>query len=73
MKLTNHLLSLDREEDTMGARSKLNSASLNACLLIAGTVGILAGSWTVFAIALAGVVATRIISGSIRLTPTNRK
>ncbi len=57
----------------MNARWKLNSASLNTALLVAGTVGILTGSWTVFAIALAGVVATSVISGSIRLTPTNRK
>jgi hypothetical protein len=51
----------------MGARKKLNAAYLNGALLLAGTAGILSGSWTVFAVALSGVVITSIISGAIRL------
>ncbi len=57
----------------MGARGKLNAAHVNGALAIAGAVGLLTGSWTVFAIALAGVVATNILSGSIRLGPSSRK
>jgi hypothetical protein len=64
---------LNRKEDIVGARSKLNGAYLNGALLIAGTAGILSGSWSIFGIALAGLLASSIISGSIRLPSSRRR
>jgi hypothetical protein len=51
----------------MGARSKLNGAYLNGALLIAGLVGGVTGSWALFGVALAGLLVSDIVSGSIRL------
>jgi hypothetical protein len=57
----------------MSARKKLNAAYLNGALLLAGAAGILSGSWSVFAVAFAGVVIGNIIAGSIRFGSSNRK
>ena len=50
----------------MSARNKLNVATVNGCLLIAAFVGTMAGSWAVFLLALAALVAGGIASGDIR-------
>jgi hypothetical protein len=42
------------------------------CLLMAGLVGLLMGSWTWFALAAVACVAASIHSGGIRLRPTGR-
>jgi hypothetical protein len=56
----------------MNARKKLNSAHANGALLVAGLIGGLAGSWAVFAMALAGLVLTKILGGDIRLSRRRR-
>jgi hypothetical protein len=50
----------------MGARNKLNASYANGALLIAGAIGVLAGSWPIFAITLGCVLATSFIAGDIR-------
>ena len=50
----------------MGAKSKLNGAYLNGALLIAGTVGLISGSWTVFVVCLVLLVLSSILAGEIR-------
>jgi hypothetical protein len=50
----------------MGARRKLNSAFFNGSLLIAVFIGILAGSWLVFGVALVVMLAINLHSGEIR-------
>lgn len=51
----------------MGARKKLNSASLLGSLLLAGIAGLATGSLTVFLIAAVALVALSIHAGDIRL------
>jgi hypothetical protein len=51
----------------VNARQKLNSGHINGALIVAGLIGGLAGSWTIFGLALAGLVVTKLISGDIRL------
>lgn len=53
----------------MGARQKLNHAAINGCALLAAAIGMLSGSWLVFAIAVAVAVALCVFSGDIRLKP----
>jgi hypothetical protein len=50
------------------ARHKLNSANVLGCLLIAGVVGGMTSSWTVFLITAIVLVALALNSGDIRLT-----
>ncbi len=50
----------------MNARTKLNVAALNGCLLLAALVSTLARSWAIFLLALAALVAGGIASGDIR-------
>ncbi|CAN5849604.1 hypothetical protein BH23PLA1_BH23PLA1_26170 [soil metagenome] len=50
----------------MGARSKLNVAYAQGCLILAAVVGILAESWTVFAVVLAVLVVGCVLAGEIR-------
>ena len=57
----------------MSVRHKLNSANMCFCLLMAGLVGLLMGSWTWFALAAVACVAASIHSGGIRLRPTGRR
>jgi len=56
----------------MHARQKLNRAAINACILLAGIIGLMAGSWVAFLIALAVAAALAAYSGDIRLRPRNR-
>ena len=51
----------------MGARKKLNSAYLTGSVLVAGLIGYTAGSWGVFVLALAVLVASNLVSGDVRL------
>jgi hypothetical protein len=54
------------------ARHKLNSATIHGALVIAGIVALLIGSWPVFLVVLAVLVATAIHSGDIRIGPRRR-
>ena len=56
----------------MSARHKLNAANFYGGLLVAGTVGLLSRSWTLFALAAVVIVATSVHSGDIRLKPRPR-
>ena len=51
----------------MSARHKLNSAYLNGALGVAALIGAVTGSWGVFWLASAVLVASSIHSGDIRL------
>ena len=55
----------------MGARQQLNRAFFNGSLLLAAAAGALTGSWLVFGLALAVLVAGNLYAGEIR--PTRRK
>jgi hypothetical protein len=57
----------------MSARSKLNAAHMNGALLVAGLVGGLVGSWSVFGLALAGLLVSQLVSGGIRLQKRGRR
>ena len=50
----------------MGAKQKLNAAHLNGALLVAGLAGLLTGSWPVFLVAFAALVAGDHLAGNIR-------
>jgi hypothetical protein len=56
----------------MNARRKLNSGHLNGALLVAGLIGGLSGSWTIFGLAVVGLVFTKLVSGDIRLSGRKR-
>jgi hypothetical protein len=56
----------------MNAREKLNGAHVNGALLVAGLIGGLTGSWTIFGLALAGLVITKLIGADIRLQGRKR-
>ena len=56
----------------MHARQKLNRAAINACILMAGVIGLLAESWVAFLVALAVAAALAAYSGDIRIGPQNR-
>ncbi len=53
----------------MGARQKLNVAYFHGCLLVSGLVGLVAGSWTMFWLALVVTVVACCHSGEIRHRP----
>jgi hypothetical protein len=50
----------------MSAKHKLNSAHFLGALLLASLAGGLAGSWSVFLVALAGLLLAGIVAGDIR-------
>ena len=52
------------------ARTKLNIAYLNGCLLLAGFFGLGTQSWAVFLALAAFFVACALAMGEIRLRPT---
>ena len=49
------------------AKQKLNGSYVHGALIIAGVLGAISGSWTIFLIAAGVLVATSIHDGSIRL------
>lgn len=51
----------------MGARQKINRAAINGCLLAAGVLGYLSGSWLVFIASLAVTLALAWHAGDIRM------
>jgi hypothetical protein len=57
----------------MGAREKLNSASLYGILVIAGLAGLLTRSWGVFFLLAAALTMGAILGGDIRLVPQPRR
>lgn len=50
----------------MGARQKLNQASVNGALAIAALIGALTHSWTVFVLAALLAAGTSLYGGGIR-------
>ena len=50
----------------MSARKKLNIAFVNGSLVVAAAIGLLAGSWPVFWVALAVLLGANIYRGDIR-------
>ncbi len=57
----------------MGARQKLNAAYLHGCLIVAGLVGLVGQSWTLFWLALVASFALCCHSGEIRHRPDPRR
>ena len=55
----------------MAARAQLNRAFFNGSVLLAAAAGALTGSWLIFGLALAILVAGNLYAGEIR--PTRRK
>jgi hypothetical protein len=51
----------------MTARGKLNRAFFNGSLLLSVGVGVLTGSWWIFGLTLAGLLALNLASDEIRL------
>jgi hypothetical protein len=56
----------------MGARAKLNRAFFNGSLLLACVAGAVTGSWLVFGLALAALVAVNIATSEIRFSKRQR-
>ena len=56
----------------MGARQKLNAAHIFGCIIIAAMFGGVTGSFVVFVIAAAVLIAGSIESGGIRLKPRQK-
>ena len=54
------------------ARKKLNIAYFNGCLLVAVLLGMIAGSWAVFWVALVVTLVFGVYSGEIRLVAGKR-
>ena len=50
----------------MGAKHKLNAAYTGGALLVAGLLGWLTGSWVVFLVALAVLLALSCYTGDLR-------
>jgi ABC-type antimicrobial peptide transport system permease subunit len=50
----------------MGARTKLNSASVNGAIVVAALIGYATGSWDIFWLALLVLMASSLYSGAIR-------
>jgi|HubBroStandDraft_4_1064222.scaffolds.fasta_scaffold277835_4 hypothetical protein len=50
----------------MTARNKLNDAYFNGCLLVAGLLGLVLRSLTIFVMALIALVIGNLCSGGIR-------
>jgi hypothetical protein len=57
----------------MSARSLLNAASINGCLITAAVLGLLTGSAFVGLCVFAACIAVAFIGGEIRLAPDRRK
>jgi hypothetical protein len=56
----------------MGARAKLNSVYLTGSLVIAGVLGAVSESWTVFAVAAVVLVGCSVHDRGIRLKGRRR-
>jgi len=50
----------------MNARQKLNGAYVNGSMLMASVAGLLSGSWVIFLVALAALLAGNVCIGAIR-------
>ena len=50
----------------MSARTKLNAAYFNGCLIVSAVIGLVAQSWGAFLIALAITCACGLYGGDIR-------
>jgi hypothetical protein len=58
---------------TRGARQKLNSIYLTGAAIVAGFVGLIFKSVTIFIICFGGIVAAMFHDGSFRPKPTRRR
>lgn len=50
----------------MGAKKKLNSANVVGALMVSALIGMLFGSWAIFAITSGVLVASGLYNGDIR-------
>lgn len=50
----------------MGAKQKLNAASVNGALFVAGVIGIAFESWGIFLLAFLIFLGTSVMAGEIR-------
>lgn len=57
----------------MSARTKLNIAALNGCLIVAAVLGLAFDSWFVFVVVAAVLVAADFHSGLIRPEASRRR
>jgi len=57
----------------LGARTKINGSCVLGSLTIAGLIGGLTASWTIFAVAGAVLIATSVYAGDIRLRKRGRR
>ncbi len=55
----------------MGARTKLNNVHVGGSIVLAGLVGIVTGSWLIFAVTGATLIASGVYLGNIR--PNGKK
>jgi hypothetical protein len=60
------------KEEILNARNKLNTAHINGSLLLACIAGYFTGSWFVFAVVFAILIANSLNSGGIRSGPRHR-
>jgi hypothetical protein len=61
-----------REDDRRGARQKLNVAYIQIAVILAAALGALTGSWSVFGVALAALVAGALGDVKSRTRPRGR-
>jgi hypothetical protein len=52
----------------MSTRTRLNRAFFNGSLLLAGVIGVALGSFGVFAVSFAGLLAANVVFKEIRLS-----
>jgi hypothetical protein len=57
----------------MSTRTRLNRAFLNGSLVVAAVIGVAAGSFAVFAVSFAGLLAANVVFREIRLSRTGRR
>jgi hypothetical protein len=60
------LNTLRAKEIVLGARTKLNEVYVVGSVALAGIVGIATGSWLVFTVAGASLIAASLATGNIR-------
>ena len=60
---------LDNGDAKVPARTDLNVAAINGSLLIATLIGWAAGSWTIFFMTSAVLIAAAVYTGKIRPAP----
>jgi hypothetical protein len=62
-----------KEKKSLGARNKLNSIYFGSSVAIAGIIGGLTGSWTVFVVTAGVLIACSLGDGGIRPNKRRRR